>query len=383
VADHKDSQTMRQTMHPSGLTTGPKRTMRWPAPVAGLLAALVTACNHAQPLPDDLNRAQQAERAQNTEAALAEYDAIVARCRRSPRPESKDPCGTAALRRGQVLEQGGRPAEAVAAYSEARRLSREPRNQARGLARAASLLAGPLGQPADALALCREIMTTWPGEVAAEDALKLYVELGVDGGNPQLGTELLRLAEVLRPHEGVASFALYHGARFLERKGDPAALPAYDEIWRRYPRGPLFDDALMAAARFLRQQGRSSEAAERLERLEASFTKSIIVGHYNKLLLDEGAILLGEIYLQDLGQPEKAIATLNRFLGRQRTSLLCDDALLLMAEAALRRHAVPTSDDRQQACAYLERLIQQYPDGNRVRRAAQRQEQLACPPPPR
>lgn len=354
----------------------------WPAHVVALLAGLVAACNHAQPLPADLNRAQQAERAQNPEAALAEYDAIVARCRAGSRPETKDPCGTATLRRGQVLEQLGRFAEAAGAYGETRHLSREPRTQARGLARAATLLAGPLGQPREALALCREIMTTWPSEVAAEDALKLYVELGVDERNPQLGQELLALAETLRPHEGIASFALYHAARFLERKSDAAALPAYDEIWRRYPRGPLFDDALMGAARWLRAQGRSREAAERLERLEASFSKAIIIGHYNKLLLDEGAILLGEIYLNDLGQPDRAIASLNRFLGRQRTSLLCDDALLLMAEAALRRHPAPTADDRGQACAYLDRLLRDYPDGNRIRRAAERQEQLGCPATP-
>ena len=77
---------------------------------------------------------------------------------------------------------------------------------------------------------------------------------------------------------------------------------------------------------------------ERLERLQASFTGSIIVGHYNKLLLDEGAILLGEIYLNDLAEPDRAIAALSGLLKRQRTSLLCDDALYLMAEAAQRRH---------------------------------------------
>lgn len=338
----------------------------------------LAACNHAQPLPDDLGRAQQAERAQNPELALVEYDAIVAQCRSNRRSESKDPCGTAALRRGQVLEQLGRFAESAGAYSEARTLSHEPRNQARGLFRAAHLMAGPLGQPAEAKGLCREILTTWPAEVAAEDALKLYVELGVDAGDPQLAAQLLALADTLRPYEIVASFALYHAARALERKGDAGALPAYDEIWRRYPRGPLFDDSLMAAARWLREKRRPTEAAERLERLQATFTKSILVGHYNKLLLDEGAILLGEIYLQDLKQPERAIATLERFLTRQRTSLLCDDALLLMAEAALQRHPTVSADDRQQACGYLDRLLRQYPDGNRVRRAAERQDQLGC-----
>ena len=346
------------------------------------LPGLLLGCgNHAQPLPDDLKQAQQAERDQNPERALAVYDGIVAGCRVKPRREAKDPCGTAVLRRGQILEQLGRPAEAAGAYGEARSLSREPRNQARGLVRAAALLAGPLSQPREAQALCREIISTWPGEVAAEDALKLFVEIGLDQGDPQLVPALLQFAEAQRAYDGVASFALYHAARFQERRQDPAALAAYDAIWQRYPRGPLFDDALMSAARLLREQHRSQEAAERLERLEATFTKALLVGHYNKLLLDEGAILLGEIYLHDLKQPERALATLERFLRRQRTSLLCDDALLLMAEAALLRHSVPNPEDRSQACTYLGRLQQQYPDGNRVRRAAERSVQLGCTAP--
>lgn len=355
------------------------RALRCAVLLGPVLSVLLAAgCNHAPPLPDDLRQAQQAEHDQDPERALAVYDAVVAGCRSKGRSEAKDPCGTAALRRGQILEQLGRFAEAAGAFGETRTLSREPRNIARGLMRTAALLAGPLAQPQEALTLCREIISSFPGEVAAEDALKLFVELGIDQGNPQLLPDLLRFAETLRPHEVLASFALYHAARFQERRKDPAALATYDEIWRRYPRGPLFDDALVAAARLLREQQRSQEAADRLERLEATFTKAILVGHYNKLLLDEGAILLGEVYLNDLQQPERAIATLSRFLQRQRTSLLCDDALLLMAEAALRRHATASPEDQREACDYLARLLQKYPDGNRARRATERQTQIGC-----
>lgn len=337
-----------------------------------------SACNHAQPLPTDLRQGQQAERDQDPERALTVYEATVQGCRSRPRSESKDPCGTAALRRGQILEQLGRFAEAAGAYSETRSLSRDGRTIARGLVRAAALMAGPLAQPDEAQALCREIVNTWPSEVAAEDALKLFVELGLDRKDPQLLPTLLQLADSLRAHEVLASFALFYAARFLERRHDPAALSTYDEIWKRYPRGPLFDDALFAAARLLREQQRFQEAAERLERLEATFTKALLIGHYNKLLLDEGAILLGEVYLSDLRQPERALATLERFLKRQRTSLLCDDALLLMAEAALLRHGATREENHREACGYLARLLTQYPDGNRTRKAAERREALGC-----
>ena len=66
-------------------------------------------------------------------------------------------------------------------------------------------MAGPLGQPAEAKALCREILTTWPAEVAAEDALKLYVELGWMEAIRQLAAQLLALADTLRPYEIVAA----------------------------------------------------------------------------------------------------------------------------------------------------------------------------------
>jgi acyl-CoA synthetase (AMP-forming)/AMP-acid ligase II len=42
----------------------------------------LAVCNHAQSLSDDLGWAQQAERAQNPELALVEYEAIVAHCKK-------------------------------------------------------------------------------------------------------------------------------------------------------------------------------------------------------------------------------------------------------------------------------------------------------------
>lgn len=344
----------------------------------GLLLA-ASSCRHIPPLPADLQHAQQAERAASPDAALAEYEAIVAACKKAPRPEAKDPCGTAAFRRAQALEELERPAEAAAAFLEVRSLSADGRTIARALVRAAMLYAGPLGQPDEALRLCREIIPRWPDEVAAEDALKLLVEVAAARQDPGLGAELDRLADTLARNEGAGSFALYQRAQLLEKDGQlDAALARYDTLWQRFPRGPLFDDALVAAAQLLRRQRRSPEAAERLERLEASFTKSIIIGHYNKLLLDEGAILLGEIYLRDLHQPERAIYALERLLKRQRTSLLCDDALLLMAEAALARHTPTAPADRAEACRHLARLRREYPDGNRVRRAGELQTRLGC-----
>ncbi len=333
----------------------------------------------ASPLPDDLAQAERAEREQDPSSALAFYQSIVEACLRNPRLEAKDPCGTAAFRRAQILERLQRPSEAASAFVMVRTLSSDGQTIARALFRAAALYAGPLQKPEAALHLCRQIISRWPDEVAAEDALRLLVEMQENVSAAALADELGQLAATLHAHEIVGSFALYYQARLYEKQGQSAdALVAYDSIWQRFPRGPLFDDALFAASKLLRAEQNSAEAAKRLERLQDSFRKAIIVGHYNKLLLDDGAILLGQIYLNDLDQPEQAIATLERFVKRQKSSLLGDDALLLMAEAALRRHGESRSAAVHEACAYLGRLRRDYPDGNSVRRAAAMQLQLGC-----
>ena len=71
-------------------------------------------------------------------------------------------------------------------------------------------------------------------------------------------------------------------------------LPAYDEIWRRYPRGPLFDDSLMAAACWLREKAASFRGRRAAGAPTSDLHQVDPLGHYNKLLLDEGAIPLGE-----------------------------------------------------------------------------------------
>ena len=183
----------------------------------------------------------------------------------------------------------------------------------------------------------------------------------------------------MRPHETIASFAWFYGAQAAERRGQPAeAVRRYDEIWRRYPRGPLFDDSLVAAAQLLRRSGRSAEAAERLAALSKAYTSSLMIGHYHQERLIEGMFMLGEVYLRDLGRPQQAIETLMLLLTRQPDSRLGDDALLLMAQAALQL-APPSPAHRGQACGYLARLLRDYPDSNHQRAAQALQRDQKCP----
>jgi TolA-binding protein len=352
--------------------------------LARLLAVslLAPACmSTPPPLPAPLVRAQLEEA--SPEAAAREYAALVARCQRGIASElvvGKDDCGTVAFRLGQSLEQLSRYDEAVQAFLAVRALSHDPVRISRALVRVASLQADHLAAPAQAMQTCKQVLAEFPAEVPAEDALRLWVRLRSEAGDPALAAELSQLAETLHPYETLASFALLYAAQAAARSGHAAeALAHYDAIWQRYPRGPLVDDALVAAAQLLRHQGRSAEAAERLERLARTYVSASVVGHYNQLLLIESMLQLGEIYLRELHRPAQAIATLSRLLKRQPSSRLADDALLLMAEAALQLSPQPAPAERRKACEYLARLQRDYPDSNHGRAAQTLAQQQKCP----
>lgn len=349
------------------------------ASIAALL--LCAGCRRPAPLPDDLVRAQAAERGPEPREALAEYTAILARCRSGARPNSpKDDCGLAALHRAELIEALERrgeatTAEAEQAYLDVRAVSADGRTIARAQFQAALLYSRH--DPALAVKTAHEVVTRWSSEVAAEEALALEVQLRRD--DPGLAADLDRLAATLPKDDVVASAALYTAAGLYNERGETdAAISRYDAVVARAPHGPYLDDALMAAAELLRKRGRSAEAAERLDRLVKTFRSSVIVGHYNLLKLGEGSLLLGEIYLRDLHDPARAIAALEGLLKRQPTSILCDDALYLMAEAALQRHTPPSPEDRAEACRLLDRLLKAHPDGNQVRRATKLRSELSC-----
>lgn len=337
------------------------------------------------PLPPELALAQQHEAA--PALAVQEYQGLYQRCQSGTATGlrgQKDDCGTVAFRFAQSLERAERYAEAAQVFVALPALSRDRVKIARARVRAALLQADSLGAPGEALQLCRQVIAEVPAEVPAEDALRLLVRLQTaakDSSQPDpeapLRAELARLAVELRPYETIASFALLYLGQAAERRGQlDEALARYDEIWQRYPRGPLLDDALLTAAQLLRKRGRSSEAAERLERLAGAYTAALIIGHYHKERLIESMLLLGQLYLRELNRPERAIATLQKLLARQPSSRFADDALLLMAEAALRLAPAPA---RVQACGYLARLFRDYPDSNHQRAAQALRREQQCP----
>lgn len=361
--------------------------------LAGLGALLIldlgglAGCAKGPVLPQGIARAQEGERGQDAEQALTRWTEIAERCRRGDVQgldvERKDDCGLAAYRRAQALEELGRFEEAQQAYRQVRERSRERERSGRAQLRAAALLLHKLGRREEAAALLLSTLREMPDELAGEDALNELVRLRRAAGEAEaegLGRELDALAEELRKHESAGGFALYHAARFYEDKGRVAdALSRYDELARRYPKGPLLDDALFAAAQLLRRERRPAEAALRLERLQAGHEGAVLVGHYHRPRLIESVLLLGQLYLDDLRQPERAIKTLERLLSWQPSSVLADDALVVMARAAGQRPGRSAAERRDEACGYLVRLLRDFPDSNQRRAVARLQSELGCP----
>lgn len=179
--------------------------------------------------------------------------------------------------------------------------------------------------------------------------------------DPALLSELDAIAKTHAAHVPLGSFAWLLSAQLAGRAdagGDTALQRAGPALSQRPALRRCAESRRRSCSRSLRRYG---EAAERLERLQRTYTSALLVGHYNLYLLAEGALLLGQIYLEDMRQPARAIPALTGFLKRQPTSRLADDALLLLAEATRRRHTPPTPLDKTEACRHLARLYKQYP----------------------
>jgi hypothetical protein len=247
----------------------------------GALASLV-GCHKPPPLPPPMAQAQLAERRPDRSEAIREYQRIIELCGSGQAPASlrqKDDCGLAAFRLAQQLEQLEQFAEAADAYQQVEKLSHDPTKVARSLLRAAEIYADRLSQPGPAVELCQRILSSHPAEVAAEDALRAMVRWR--RADPTLLPELDALAKKQSQHIPLASFAWLLSAQLAEEQGTvPDAVRRYDELARRYPKGPLLDDALIAAAKLLAR----TEALRRGGRAAGATTADLHLGAAGRAL---------------------------------------------------------------------------------------------------
>lgn len=363
--------------------------------IACALPLLLSPACAGPATPADIGAATRLEAGGETDAeALAAWTRIAeARCpaRRAAAARSdrtldraadetvrKDDCGVALLRRGQLLERLGRSGEAVEVYEAAAAEGAGPREAARALAEAARLreAQGDRGAIDLAIADCERAVSTYPGELGADDALERWLRLARRRGDDlrALRDRLDALAVTQAQSDAVDNL-LFAAGDLSDRDLHDArgAVVRWDELARRFPRSSLRDDALWRAAALLRQGGDPRGALVRLEGILATRRSAWITGSYNSVLLDDAQLLHGRILLDDLAAPREAARDFERLADDYTESVLRDDALFALAQA---REA---QGDRAAACAALSRIEHDFPDGNRVRDANHRRAQLACP----
>jgi tetratricopeptide (TPR) repeat protein len=306
----------------------------------------------------DLSAAEQAERRGDVDAALAAYrDAQTSCPGKRPSRQQRALCADAYLHHAELLERAGRMAEAAQAYeSTAVTLAGDPTAASTATYRAGRLRL-ELGEDERAYELLWRVVTNFPDEAHAADALRLVLADGRRRNARQLYDVLAGLVTPLA-RTGIADSLLYAMADLAEHElGEPRVARAMlDKIVSNYPESGLRDDALWHGARLARAAGDARGAAARLRTLLATREVSRIVGSYFSVWLDDAQLALGRILRDDLGEFGKAAAAFARLPRDYPDSVLIDDARWEIAQTwAL-------AGDPAKVCAALDRLGRAHPD---------------------
>jgi tetratricopeptide (TPR) repeat protein len=284
-----------------------------------------------------------------------------------------DDCALAAVRLAELAESGERWREAFEAWLRAAHSTKSQRTAARAVVRAAELAQSRLGDDSEAEALAWRALESYPDEIAADDALKLGMRLAERRDWLALDARLAALYPRLLRFDVGDNLLFERGLLLARHDRGAEAVAVFDQLADAYPHSSLRDDGLWRASELLRAAGDFEGALRRLRRILATRKDALITGSYNYLQLDDAQLLVGRIYLDDLHDPARAAEALQLLADDYPESVLRDDALYDLARARVEQHDVPT------ACRSLARLLQQFPDGNRVRAARALQAELHCP----
>ena len=324
-----------------------------------LAIVVLAACGTARP-PPELARAQRLETHGDDAGALGAYDGAVAACPHvRERLARQKVCAQAMAGRAFTLERLGREDDALHAWLDMARAraTESPDDAARALHEAATLELRR-GHDKPAYDLYWRVIVEHPDSTAADDSLRVVVRDGRRRNARELDKVLAQLFERQKDTE-LGDNLLWWRADLAEHElADPrAALDLWDQIAARYPKGPIFDDALWNGARLARAGGDPKGALKRLRQLVATREEAFMVGSYHSVFLDDAQLELGMILRDDLGDGRAALTEFEQ-LSRDyyKDSVLRDDALYQLArtQAAL---GEPTA-----ACATMATLRKQFPD---------------------
>lgn len=336
--------------------------MRRP-PRLGLVVALVVGCSAPATL-SELTTAERRADAGDVEGALAAYREAQARCGAlRPARRAEAACAEALLGEAEVLEHAGRTRAAIGAYlAIPTRAPTDAATSAIAVHRAGELQLRA-GEVEAAWTSLWRVVTDWPDEAPAADALRTLIEDGRRRDARALADEL---SKVLTPlaETAIADNLIWALADLAERELDnlPAARAYYDRIPVDHPTSGLRDDARWHAARLSRALGDPRGAAARLRGLLATREVAFGTGSYFSIWLDDAQLELGKVLRDDLRDLPGAIAAFERLPKDYPASILKDDALYELAVTYAR------AGDPRAACATRARLARLDPDSKYLSR---------------
>jgi tetratricopeptide (TPR) repeat protein len=326
--------------------------------------ALATAACSAPATLSELRLAEQRAGAGDVDGAVTAYHEAQTRCGAlRPARRARAACGEALLGEAEVLEHAGRTEPAIRTYlAIPARAGDDRATAAISVYRAGQLLLGN-HQVTDAWTALWRVVTDYPDELIAADALRTLVTDGRRRDARALADELGRLLTPLAETE-IADNLLWSLADLTEHElGNAAAARAlYDRVFTDTPGSGMRDDARWHAARISRTLHDPEGAAARLRALLATREVALGAGSYFSIWLDDGQLELGKILRDDLHDLAGAAAAFRRLPEDYPASILRDDALYELAVTLEQQR------DHAAACAALARLAREFADSKYLAR---------------
>ncbi|MEI9951136.1 MAG: tetratricopeptide repeat protein [Pseudomonadota bacterium] len=214
------------------------------------------------------------------------------------------------------------------------------------------------GDTAGGLSELEAAIRKYPSSAIASLALRRYCSALAEQGGDQAVLDYIQRALPGFDQTDLAEQLLYERARRLDALGEAAeALSAYVALADRfpYPYGAFWDDALLRGADCELRLGQPENAIALLERMLRARETAHLSGSYERPHFADAAYRVAELYRDAKHDPEAARRAFRGVFVDYPTSTLRDDALWQEALLA-RRVAEP------QACEPLELLVKQLPD---------------------
>jgi tetratricopeptide (TPR) repeat protein len=337
------------------------------------LVAHAAACSAPATLPELVQAETAADRG-DVDGAVRAYREAQSGCKKlKPERRARAACSDALLGEAEVLERAGRKDAAIRTY-----LAIPPRTDDEMTAATATYRAGTLmlagDKTVEAWTALWRVVTDWPDEPLAADALKTLVADGRGRDAPALAEQLGKLITPLAESQ-VADNLVWALADINENElaNRDAARALYDRIPADYPKSGLRDDARWHAARLSRALGDSAGAAERLRALLRTREVAIGAGSYFSIWLDDAQLELGRILRDDLGDLPGAIAAFRKLPKDYPASTLKDDALHELAATAAK------AGQQAEACRAIAKLRKDSPDSKYIDEVGNLSAELKCP----